>query len=98
MKCLGPFVAAALLAGGAHTFVQGPPPGLDEQWLATDLARVEQLRAALDAPELTIEGLKSTLKSCDVREDRDIGFGSRCVYIAVYGGYDPGVACWLWAT
>jgi len=45
------------------------------------------MRGALDAPELTIEGLKRALKSCDVREDRDIGFGSRCVYIAVYGGY-----------
>jgi hypothetical protein len=87
MKFLALLTVWAALAGGTRAVVQEPTPKLNEEWLASDLARVEQMRAALDAPELTIEGLKSTLKSCDVREDRDIGFGSRCVYIAVYGGY-----------
>ena len=60
---------------------------LDREWLASDLERIEQVRAALAAPELTVEGLQEALESPDVREDRDIGFGARRVFLAAYGGY-----------
>src|SRR5689334_16576063 len=80
-------VACASLVGAAPSSTQDVQPKLNEEWLARDLARIEQLRTALETRELTIEGLKRTLKSCDVREDRAIGFGVRRQFIAVYGGY-----------
>jgi hypothetical protein len=87
MKLLAVLTVCALLAGGARSVVQEPKPKLDEAWLASDLARIEQVRGVLDEPKLTIEGLKRALKSFDVREDRAIGFGAQRVSLAVYGGY-----------
>lgn len=75
------------LAAFASTCAQDEEKELDRNWLARDLERIEQLRGALGASELTVEDIQRDLESPDVREDRDIGFGARRVCLAAYGGY-----------
>lgn len=77
-------LSLACLAPLAAQQVEGE---LNRDWLKSDLQRIEQVRRALAAPDLTVEGLRRELGSPDVREDRDIGFGARRVCLAAYGGY-----------
>lgn len=81
---LAPLALSRVERGG---FAQERAAELNPKWIAGDLERIDQLRAALAEPELDVAGLRKRLGSCDVREDRLIGFGARRLMIAVYGGY-----------
>jgi hypothetical protein len=80
-------VACGSSVRGTQEFARAPSSQLNEAWLAKDLECSAQLCTALDARNLSVEDLKRVLKSCDVREERAIGFGSQRLLIAVYGGY-----------
>jgi hypothetical protein len=67
--------------------VLGGSGGLNEEWVAADGKRIEQLQNALDRPVLTVEALRELVGSSDVRDDRLIGFGARRVFLAVSAGY-----------
>jgi len=63
-----------------------PPSGQNEEWVASNLRCVAQLRAALEQRELTVEDLRKATDG-DVRDDRLIGFGARRVFLAVGAWY-----------
>lgn len=71
----------ALFAG------QDPQPQPRADWIEKDVRRAREVRVALARETLTVEQLRRDLGACDVREDRDLGFGVRRVRFAAYGGY-----------
>lgn len=62
-------------------------PHTRQDWIDADVKRIEQLKAALTAPDLDIESLVAQFGSIERRDDVDAGFGVRRVRMHLYGGY-----------
>jgi hypothetical protein len=58
-----------------------------QDWIQTDLKRIEQFRAALSAKDVDVETLVSKFGSLGEHDDVDAGFGVRRVHMHLYGGY-----------
>lgn len=81
------FAAVILALCASAPTARQDPPVVEREWLARDLERVAQLKRFLGRDVRSVEALREDLGGCDVREDRETGFGSRRLCLAVYGGH-----------
>jgi hypothetical protein len=87
MQFLAVFAVWLALLGSARVTAQHPKTRINADTLAIDLTRIEQLSRVLEAPEVTLVGLRRALEPCDVIDARALGFGAWRITFRISGGY-----------
>jgi hypothetical protein len=85
----------ALLIGAALVTNAAAEDAIHEDWLAQDIAVAQRVAATVRSDPMPLDEFVRSLSPDRTDEDRDIAFGGRRVWAAIWGGY---MSTWVTAV